>query len=91
MIHATGAPCGIGGGSVPELAGRGLATLEPMFTAQEVADYLRLDVTTTRRIFLDRPGVVKLGRQTGRAGKRQYCTLRIPLSAVQRFIRERSR
>lgn len=80
-----------GAGSVPELAGRGLASLEPLFTAAEVADYLKLDVTTTRRLFLDRSDVVKLGRQTARGGRRSYCTLRIPLSAVQRFIKERSR
>lgn len=80
-----------GAGSVSELSTGGLPNLEPMFTAQEVADYLKLDVTTTRRLFLDRSDVVKIGRQTARGGKRSYVTIRIPLSAVQRFIRERSR
>ncbi|MGE5568910.1 MAG: helix-turn-helix domain-containing protein [Rhodospirillales bacterium] len=78
-----------GGRGLSELAGRGLANLEPLFTAQEVADYLRLDVSTTRRLFLDRPDVLKIGRLTARGGKRSYVTLRIPLSAVQRFIEER--
>jgi hypothetical protein len=67
-----------------------LPGLEPLYTAAEVAGYLKLDETTVRRLFLDRPDVVKLGRTEARA-KRSYVTLRIPLSAVQKFIRERSR
>lgn len=90
MAHnGTRSPAGAGG--VPTLAGRGLATLEPMFTAAEVADYLRIDVTTCRRLFLDRSDVVKIGRPQARAGKRSYCTIRIPLSAIQKFVKERTR
>lgn len=64
-----------------------LGGLEPLYTAAEVAGYLKLDETTIRRLFLDRPDVVKIGRTEAR-GKRSYVTLRIPLSAVQKFIRE---
>jgi hypothetical protein len=75
----------VGAGSVSALPG-----LEPLYTASEVAGYLKLDETTVRRLFLDRPDVVKLGRAEARS-KRSYVTLRIPLSAVQRFVRERTR
>lgn len=68
-----------------------LSGLEPLFSPQQIAEYLRLDVTTVRRMFLDRPDVLKIGRPEARGGKRQYCTIRIPLSAVRKFIAERSR
>ncbi|MGD0014899.1 MAG: helix-turn-helix domain-containing protein [Bryobacteraceae bacterium] len=72
-------------------AGGSLAGLEPLFTAAEVAGYLKVDVTTARRLFLDRPDVVKIGRISARGGKHPYCTLRIPASAVKRFLKERKR
>lgn len=68
-----------------------LPGLEPLFTPQQVAEHLSIDVTTVRRLFLDRPDVLKLGRPEARGAKRQYCTLRIPLSVIQKFLRERSR
>jgi len=63
--------------------------LDPLFTPDEVAAYLKLDASTVRRMFIDRPDVVKLGNVLTRAGRRQYVTLRIPLSAVRAFIQER--
>lgn len=78
-----------GGRGLSELVGGGLANLEPLFTPHEVAEYLKVDITTVRRLFLERPDVLKIGRLTARGGKRSYVTLRIPLSAVQRFIEER--
>jgi hypothetical protein len=80
-----------GAGSVSPLEGVGLSGLEPLFDPFEVAQYLKLDVSTVRRLFLDRPDVVKIGRRSARAGRRSYVTLRIPLSAVRAFLLERSR
>ena len=80
-----------GGSGAPELTGAGLPGLEPLYDPSQVAAYLGLDVSTVRRMFLDRPGVVRIGRTEARGGKRQYCTLRIPLSVVRRFVQERSR
>ncbi len=61
--------------------------LEPILTPQQVAEYLHLDVSTVRRLFLDRPDVVRIGRTEARK-KRSYVTLRIPLSALRRFMEE---
>jgi hypothetical protein len=81
-------PFPVGTEGVPMLAGAPLAGLEALYTVAEVAGYLRLDASTTRRLFADRRDVVKLGRRAERAGKRCYCTLRIPASAVKRFLEE---
>ncbi len=91
MNRTTAARIEAGTGSVPELAGAGLETLEPLYDPSQVAAYLGLDVSTVRRLFIDRPGVVKLGRTEGNGEKRQYCGLRIPLSVLRRFLEERSR
>ncbi len=65
--------------------------LEPFFTAREVANYLGIDESTARRIFLDYPGVLKLGRTCAGDGRRSYVTIRVPLSVLKQFIEERSR
>ena len=78
-----------GAGSVANLQGVSLDGLEPLYEPAQVAEYLRLDVTTVRRLFLDRPDVFKFGRTVARGGRRSYTTLRIPRSAVQAFLRER--
>lgn len=80
------APQGVDGRGVSRLA-----ELEPLFTAQQVGEYLHIDASTVRRIFLDRAGVLKLGRAEAGDGKRQYCSIRIPLSVMRAFIRERVR
>ena len=75
----------------PTTSASALPGLEPLFSPQQVAEYLQLDVTTVRRLFLDRPDVLRIGRSEARGAKRSYTTIRIPLSAVKIFIRERSR
>jgi hypothetical protein len=88
MSAAFAHPIPVGGGSVsaPTLA---LEGLEPLYEPAQVAEYLKLDVTTVRRLFIDRPGVVKIGRTAARGGRRSYVTLRIPLSELRRFLEER--
>lgn len=63
--------------------------LERHYTPGELAEAWRLDETTIRRIFIDEPGVLKIGRPTARGGKRSYLTLRIPESVAARVYRER--
>jgi hypothetical protein len=64
--------------------------MESFYTPQEVADALKLDANTIRRIFCDMPGVLKLTTARLR-GKRPYVTLRIPGSILSRVIAERSK
>jgi hypothetical protein len=61
-------------------------TDEIVFTAEELAGAKKLHPTTIRRLFLDEPGVMRLGREGGR-GRRQYFTLRIPRSVADRVFR----
>ena len=63
---------------------------EYLYTPVELATLLSLDPSTVRRMFLDEPGVIKLGREDRRDGKREYVTLRIPASVVQRVLHEKS-
>jgi hypothetical protein len=60
---------------------------EEFLTVQEVADRLKVDPDTVRRMFCDEPGVVVLGQP--RSGKRAYRTLRIPLRVLQRVVTQR--
>jgi len=64
--------------------------LEPLFTPQQVADHLQLDVSTVRRLFADRPGVVAIGRPASRRGQRSYTSIRIGLSVLRDFLAERT-
>jgi hypothetical protein len=91
MSADPGRPLAAGAGSVPMPAGVSLDGLDMLFTAAEVAEYLKLDISTTRRLFVDSPGVVRIGKTSARAGKRSYCTLRIPLSALRKFLEEHKR
>ena len=91
MRHATETRMDAGAGSGPPLQDAAVPGLDPLFEPSEVAEYLKLDVTTVRRLFIDRTDVVKIGRATARGGRRSYVTLRIPLRAVQSFMRERMR
>jgi len=63
------------------------------FSTQEVAAILHLSEQTVRREFQDRPGVLKISKHRpsiANRGRRPYVTLRIPQSALDAYIRERS-
>jgi hypothetical protein len=64
---------------------------EQHFTPAELAKAWRVDVTTIRRMFIDVPGVLKLGRLTAGRGKRSYVTLRIPRDVAERFYQQLTR
>jgi hypothetical protein len=61
-----------------------LSSLEPHYSVQVLAELWRLDESTVRRIFEAAPGVLRLGNETRRNGKRNYFTLRIPASVAER-------
>jgi hypothetical protein len=60
-------------------------TTEPFFTPEELSTFTKLHVTTIRRMFLDEPGVIRLGHGPLRK-KRQHYTLRIPQSVADRVF-----
>ena len=65
--------------------------LEPHFSVEDLAERWKLDTSTVRRMFQDQAGVFRIGRDGRRDGKRDYITLRIPRSTVERVYRERYR
>jgi hypothetical protein len=68
-----------------------VATFEELFTPSELAKLWKFDETTIRRWFLDEPGVMVVGKEDRRDGKRQYVTLRIPKSVAQRVYQSKLR
>lgn len=61
---------------------------EYLYTPVELAKLLSRDVSTIRRMFVDEEGVIRFGKANRRDGKRDYVTLRIPASVVQRVLGE---
>jgi hypothetical protein len=57
---------------------------EGCFTVTDVAERLKLNEETVRRIFMNEPGVIVIYRP--RKGRRQYRTLRIPEHVFQRVV-----
>ena len=58
---------------------------ETVYTPAEVAKLKKLHPGTIREIFLDEPGVIRLGHPA-KGTRRQYFTLRIPASVVARVF-----
>ena len=69
----------------------GVIVFERHYMPKELAAVWRLDETTIRRLFIDEPGVLKIGKSGRRDGKRDYLSLRIPESVAQRVHGERSK
>jgi hypothetical protein len=65
--------------------------LERHFSPQELAALWGFNSTTIIRMFLDEPGVLKVGKQGRRDGKRDYVSLRIPASIAQRVHERKAR
>jgi hypothetical protein len=61
--------------------------VERHYTAKELSEVWKLSTSSIIRIFRDEPGVLKIGREQPRRGRRSYTTLRIPESVVQRVHR----
>ena len=58
---------------------------ERLYTPAELADLWVLSIDTVRRLFEKEPGILVLSLR--RPGRRQYRTLRIPLSVAERVYR----
>lgn len=67
------------------------AAFERHFSPQELADMWGFDPNTIRRMFIDEPGVLKIGKQARRDGKRSYVSVRIPASVAQRVHARKTR
>jgi hypothetical protein len=65
------------------------SSLEPHYSVQVLAELWRLDESTVRRMFEAAPGVLRLGNDKRRRGKREYFTLRIPASVAEREYQRR--
>lgn len=61
---------------------------EKHYNVNELAEAWGVSYWTVRRIFIDRPDVLKLG-SSGRRKKRDHLTLRIPVSTAERVYKER--
>lgn len=64
--------------------------LEEHYSLQEIAQKWGVDYETARKEFIDRDGVLVLGDQDRKDGKRAYCTIRVPKSLLERAYRERT-
>lgn len=58
---------------------------EPVFTPAEIAESKKLHPKTVRELFVNEPGVIRLGHE-GSARRQRYFTLRIPASVAQRVF-----
>jgi hypothetical protein len=67
-----------------------MAALERHYSVAEVASLWNLSHDSIRRLFRDKPGVLKLDSPE-RLRKRGYCVLRIPESVVQKVHAEMRR
>jgi hypothetical protein len=67
-----------------------LAATERHYSIQEIASLWNISEDGARRLFQDEPGVIELGQNKQRAGRRSYRTIRIPESVLERVHRRRS-
>jgi hypothetical protein len=58
---------------------------EEVFTSDELAKRMKLHPSTIRKIFVEEPGVFRIGHAGG-PGRGQYFSLRIPASVVERVL-----
>ena len=66
-----------------------VSAIEPHYTPDDIAKLWKVSVCKVRRDFRDRPGVLKFVSRN--RNKREYTTLRIPQSVLERFHQERTR
>ena len=58
---------------------------EEIFTSEELAASKKLHPSTIRKMFMNQPGVIRLGHAAF-GERRQYFTLRIPASVAHRVF-----
>jgi hypothetical protein len=67
--------------------------LEKHWTPIEVAEMWGISAQMVRTIFIDEPGVLLIGEESRRVGRkltRHYYTMRIPQSVLERVHQQRS-
>ena len=62
------------------------AISERHFTVKDIAGVWNLSPVAVRRLFVNEPGVLVIGRREANRRKRVYRTLRIPESVVSRVM-----
>lgn len=68
-----------------------MEAIEELYTPQDLAKKWKLHPTTIQRLFVDEPGVLVYGKEDRRDGKRQYITIRIPVSVANSVYKRLSR
>lgn len=63
---------------------------EAHYSVKDIAKKWNVDEETVRKVFIDEPGVLDLGKRDRRDGKRNYCVLRIPESVLTRVYARRT-
>jgi hypothetical protein len=61
-------------------------SFEEVYTLEELAELKKLSRQTVTRLFVDEPGVIRIGHGPTRT-KRQHYTLRIPASVAERVFK----
>ena len=61
-----------------------MTVIESVFTVAEVAEQLKVDQDTVRRMFINEPGVIVISFP--RKGRRTYRTVRIPEAVLHRVL-----
>lgn len=77
--------------SAPPAAGTAAPYAVRHYSPAEIAQLWGLSVDSVRKLFEKEPGVLALGNQQPRRGKRSYTTLRVPEHVVERVHRKLSR
>jgi hypothetical protein len=63
-----------------------VALTEPHYSVKEIAQMWSLSAAAIRRMFRNEPGVLRFGKQN-KGHRRDYVTLRIPVSVAERVYR----
>jgi hypothetical protein len=74
-----------------KLYGESSKSFERHLSPKQVADLWGWHESTIRRIFVDEPDVLKLTSGRMRRGRREYITIRIPKSVVDRVHGQRAK
>ena len=69
----------------------GIPASEPHYSPAQIADIWAVSTDTVRKLFEREPGVLVIGSDVPRRGKRSYKTLRIPQSVMERVHRRLSK
>lgn len=63
--------------------------MEKYYSIAQIAEHLGVSKALAREKFKAYPGVLRIGER-GRTGKRDYLTIRVPESAIQRYLEQNS-